>query len=81
MQPYCTSCWIWVGSPPDVALLMAQAASLFISSSPFFSRFTIGSMQPLSITADICSFVPAKDTPRSLVLVPIRSSEMQGTRQ
>ena len=67
MQPYCTSCWIWVGSPPEVALLMAQAASLFISSSPFFSRFTMGSMHPLSITADICSFVPARETANYIV--------------
>jgi hypothetical protein len=59
MQPYCTSCWIWLSSPPLVALLIAHAASRLISSSPCLSRCTMGSMQPDSMTALICSFVPA----------------------
>jgi hypothetical protein len=45
--------------PPEVALLMAQAASFLMSNSASLSMATMGGMSSASITAWICSFVPA----------------------
>mmetsp|Transcript_17524 Transcript_17524/g.44513 ORF Transcript_17524/g.44513 Transcript_17524/m.44513 type:complete len:214 (+) Transcript_17524:601-1242(+) len=59
MAPCSTRCLIWSCVPPDVALLIAHAASFLMSNSAVASRCTSGVMMPVSMTAWICSFVPA----------------------
>mmetsp|Transcript_2962 Transcript_2962/g.6941 ORF Transcript_2962/g.6941 Transcript_2962/m.6941 type:complete len:214 (-) Transcript_2962:1257-1898(-) len=59
MHPCWTRTLIWSWVPPDVALLIAQAASFLMSNSAVCSRCTSGPISPVSITAWICSLVPA----------------------
>mmetsp|Transcript_20263 Transcript_20263/g.56183 ORF Transcript_20263/g.56183 Transcript_20263/m.56183 type:complete len:214 (+) Transcript_20263:353-994(+) len=59
MAPWSTRCLICSCVPPDVALLMAQAASFLMSNSAVCRRCTRGPMRPVSITAWIWSLVPA----------------------
>lgn len=55
MQPASTRARICSAVPPEVALLMAQAASFLMSNSAVASRLTRGATRLASITACICS--------------------------
>ena len=59
MHPCCSKYLICSGEPPSVALEMDQAASFLISTSAVARRCTSGGMTFASMTAWICSRVPA----------------------
>mmetsp|Transcript_18873 Transcript_18873/g.58114 ORF Transcript_18873/g.58114 Transcript_18873/m.58114 type:complete len:205 (+) Transcript_18873:651-1265(+) len=59
MQAWETRNLIWAGVPPEVALEMAQAASLRMSNSAEWSSWTRGGMMLASTTAWIWSLLPA----------------------
>mmetsp|Transcript_1881 Transcript_1881/g.6146 ORF Transcript_1881/g.6146 Transcript_1881/m.6146 type:complete len:213 (+) Transcript_1881:179-817(+) len=59
MQACCTRNLICMGVPPDVALEMAQAASLRMSNSALLRSWTSGGTMLLSMTLWIWSLLPA----------------------
>ena len=59
MHPCCSKYLICSGEPPSVALEMDQAASFLISTSAVARRCTSGGTTFASMTAWICSRVPA----------------------
>mmetsp|Transcript_9647 Transcript_9647/g.25635 ORF Transcript_9647/g.25635 Transcript_9647/m.25635 type:complete len:220 (-) Transcript_9647:870-1529(-) len=59
MHPHSTRCSTCCGEPPEVALLIAQAASFLMSKSPVCNRPMTGTMSPLLMTSWICSRLPA----------------------
>mmetsp|Transcript_3205 Transcript_3205/g.9987 ORF Transcript_3205/g.9987 Transcript_3205/m.9987 type:complete len:237 (+) Transcript_3205:444-1154(+) len=59
MQPCATRNLIWSCVPPEVALLMAHAASFLMSNSLVLSSCTSGGMTLASITCWICCWLPA----------------------
>mmetsp|Transcript_110252 Transcript_110252/g.311031 ORF Transcript_110252/g.311031 Transcript_110252/m.311031 type:complete len:289 (+) Transcript_110252:466-1332(+) len=58
-QPQPTRNSICCGDPPAIALLIAQAASFFMSKSAVCKRLITGGKRPQSATAWICSRFPA----------------------
>mmetsp|Transcript_25938 Transcript_25938/g.71382 ORF Transcript_25938/g.71382 Transcript_25938/m.71382 type:complete len:218 (+) Transcript_25938:260-913(+) len=59
MQPHSTRYAICCGEPPDVALLIAHAASFLMSKSAVWRRLMTGGIRPVLMTSWIWSRVPA----------------------
>mmetsp|Transcript_15555 Transcript_15555/g.45006 ORF Transcript_15555/g.45006 Transcript_15555/m.45006 type:complete len:228 (+) Transcript_15555:746-1429(+) len=84
MQPCWTRNLIWAALPPEVALLMAQAASLRISNSALARSWIRGGMMLLSMTAWIWSLLPAvmlEMVQQASLRIPFLGDERRARRQ